>query len=159
MGARPWMARTQLAYAEMLLARRRRGDKARARELLADAVLTADALGMSVFAQRARDLVPAGTRGRAALWLRDGAAASVANDAGQPPALGPSGSTTRGAEHVAAIAAVDHRRRRRCSVRSDAWSRSTGSLYQGHHHGSEARRGGAVGGSVSGRAEQQDGSA
>jgi hypothetical protein len=59
MGARPWVARTQLAYAEMLLARRRRGDKARARELLADAVLTADALGMRCFAQRARDLVPA----------------------------------------------------------------------------------------------------
>jgi hypothetical protein len=60
MGARPWVARTQLAYAEMLLARRRRGDKARARDLLAEAVLTADALGMGVVAQRARDLVPAG---------------------------------------------------------------------------------------------------
>ena len=65
MGARPWVARTQLAYAEMLLARRRRGDKARARDLLADAVLTADALGMGVVAQRARDLVPAGSPGRA----------------------------------------------------------------------------------------------
>ena len=32
MGARPWVARTQLAYAEMLLARRQRGDKARARD-------------------------------------------------------------------------------------------------------------------------------
>ncbi len=63
MGARPWAARTQLAYAEMLLARRRRGDKARARDLLADAVLTADALGMPGFAQRARDLMPAGTAG------------------------------------------------------------------------------------------------
>ena len=63
MGARPWVARTQLAYAEMLLARRRAGDKARARDLLADAVLTADALGMRCFAQRARDLVPAGTAG------------------------------------------------------------------------------------------------
>jgi tetratricopeptide (TPR) repeat protein len=60
MGARPWVARTQLAYAEMLLARRRRGDKARARDLLADAVGTADALGMGVVAQRARGLVPAG---------------------------------------------------------------------------------------------------
>ena len=60
MGARPWAARTQLAYAEMLLARRRRGDKARARELLADAVLTADALGMRCFALRARELAPAG---------------------------------------------------------------------------------------------------
>ena len=54
------MARTQLAYAEMLLTRRQRGDKARARELLADAVVIADALGMGVVAQRARDLVPAG---------------------------------------------------------------------------------------------------
>jgi DNA-binding SARP family transcriptional activator/tetratricopeptide (TPR) repeat protein len=63
MGAKPWVARTQLAYAEMLLARRKRGDKARARELLADAVLIADALGMGVVAQRARDLVPAGAAG------------------------------------------------------------------------------------------------
>ncbi len=60
MGARPWVARTQLAYAEMLLARRRRGDKARARDLLADAAGTAEALGMGVVAQRARGLVPAG---------------------------------------------------------------------------------------------------
>ena len=72
MGARPWVARTQLAYAEMLLARRRRGDKARARELLADAVLTADALGMGVVAQRARELVPAGG-GAARPWPRGGA--------------------------------------------------------------------------------------
>jgi len=63
MGAKPWVARTQLAYAEMLLTRRQRGDKARARELLADAVLIADALGMGVVAQRARDLVPAGAAG------------------------------------------------------------------------------------------------
>ncbi len=63
MGARPWVARTQLAYAEMLLTRRQRGDKARARELLADAVVIADALGMGVVAQRARDLVPAGAAG------------------------------------------------------------------------------------------------
>jgi len=66
MGARPWVARTQLAYAEMLLARRRRGDRARARDLLSDAVLTADALGMPVVAQRARDLVPAGPGGAVA---------------------------------------------------------------------------------------------
>jgi DNA-binding SARP family transcriptional activator/tetratricopeptide (TPR) repeat protein len=60
MGARPWTARTQLAYAEMLLARRRRGDRARARELLGEAVVTAEALGMGVVAARARALVPAG---------------------------------------------------------------------------------------------------
>ncbi|HET9740810.1 MAG TPA: AAA family ATPase [Solirubrobacteraceae bacterium] len=56
MGARPWLARTQLAYAEMLLTRRRRGDRSRARELLADAIGTADALGMAVVAARARTL-------------------------------------------------------------------------------------------------------
>jgi hypothetical protein len=44
----------------MLLQRRRRGDKARAQELLADAVLIADALGMGVVADRARALVRAG---------------------------------------------------------------------------------------------------
>jgi hypothetical protein len=44
----------------MLLARRRRGDKARAHELLDDAVVTADALGMLSFAQRVRDLVADG---------------------------------------------------------------------------------------------------
>ena len=60
MGARPWVARTQLAYADMLLARRQRGDRARARELLGDAVLIADALGMPVVAARARELAPAG---------------------------------------------------------------------------------------------------
>jgi hypothetical protein len=59
MGARPWVARTQLAYAEMLLTRRREGDKGRARDLLADAVWTADRLGMPVVAQRARELEPA----------------------------------------------------------------------------------------------------
>jgi DNA-binding SARP family transcriptional activator len=63
MGARPWVARTQLAYAEMLLSRRQRGDKARARKLLGDALLIADALGMPVVAQRARDLMPAGAAG------------------------------------------------------------------------------------------------
>jgi DNA-binding SARP family transcriptional activator/tetratricopeptide (TPR) repeat protein len=63
MGARPWGARTQLAYAEMLLARRQRGDRARARELLGDAVVTADALGMGVVAARARALVPGGAVG------------------------------------------------------------------------------------------------
>ena len=68
MGARPWTARTQVAYAEMLLARRRRGDRATARELLADAVLLADALGMVVLAERARALVPrVGSRSEARL--------------------------------------------------------------------------------------------
>jgi DNA-binding SARP family transcriptional activator len=64
MGARPWFARTQLAYAEMLLTRRQRGDKARAHELLADAVVIADALGMPVVAERARALMPDGAVAR-----------------------------------------------------------------------------------------------
>ena len=58
MGARPWHARTQVAYAEMLLARRGPGDVERATEMLADAILVADALGMVVLAERARRLVP-----------------------------------------------------------------------------------------------------
>ena len=59
MGARPWHARTQVSYAEMLLARRGPGDVERASEMLADAILVADALGMVVLAERARRLVPA----------------------------------------------------------------------------------------------------
>ena len=59
MGAGPWVARTQLAYAEMLLTRRRRGDRARARGLLEDANATADTLGMPVVAGRARELAAA----------------------------------------------------------------------------------------------------
>ena len=62
MGARPWTAHTQLAVAEMLLARRAPGDEAAARERLADAILLADALGMAALAERARSLVPAGAR-------------------------------------------------------------------------------------------------
>jgi DNA-binding SARP family transcriptional activator len=63
MGARPWRARTAVGWAGMLLARRGRGDKARARELLAEAVVEADALGMTVVAEQARALVPAGPAG------------------------------------------------------------------------------------------------
>jgi DNA-binding SARP family transcriptional activator len=62
-GSRPWRARTAVAWAAMLLARRAKGDKARARELLADAIVEADALGMPVLAERARTLVPAGPAG------------------------------------------------------------------------------------------------
>ena len=60
MGARPWHARTQVSYAELLLSRRGPGDVERASEMLADAILVADALGMVVLAERARRLVPAG---------------------------------------------------------------------------------------------------
>ncbi len=59
MGARPWTARTQVAYAQMLLGRGAPTDIAAAGELLADAVVLADALGMVALAERARALVPA----------------------------------------------------------------------------------------------------
>jgi tetratricopeptide (TPR) repeat protein len=58
MGAKPMFARTEVSWAELLLARRAPGDVERARELLADAIVVADALGMVVLAERARRLVP-----------------------------------------------------------------------------------------------------
>ena len=58
MGAKPWHARTQVAYAELLLARRGAGDVERATEMLADAIVVADALRMVVLAEKARRLVP-----------------------------------------------------------------------------------------------------
>ncbi len=54
MGARPFVARTQVAWAEMELAR---GRVEEACERLAEAIVTADALGMPALAQRARALV------------------------------------------------------------------------------------------------------
>jgi tetratricopeptide (TPR) repeat protein len=54
MGARPFVARTQVSWAEMELAR---GEGARARERLAEAIVTADALGMRALGERARTLV------------------------------------------------------------------------------------------------------
>jgi hypothetical protein len=54
MRARPFIARTQVSWAEMELAR---GESARARERLADAIVTADALGMRALGERARALV------------------------------------------------------------------------------------------------------
>jgi hypothetical protein len=56
MGARPWTVRTQVAYAEMLLRRRRRGDRALARDLLASAGATAGELGMAPVLARVREL-------------------------------------------------------------------------------------------------------
>jgi DNA-binding SARP family transcriptional activator len=58
MGARPFVARTQVAWAEMELAR---GRSQAARERLAEAIVTADALGMRALGERARALV-AGSR-------------------------------------------------------------------------------------------------
>ena len=60
MGARPFLARTELAWAEMLLARGEPGDDAAARERLAEAIVIADALGMVAVAERARALVAGG---------------------------------------------------------------------------------------------------
>jgi tetratricopeptide (TPR) repeat protein len=54
MGARPFVARTQLAWGEMELAR---GDHDAARERLAEAIVIADALGMRAVGERARSLV------------------------------------------------------------------------------------------------------
>jgi tetratricopeptide (TPR) repeat protein len=47
MGARPWVARTQLDYARMLRKRDAAGDAARARELLQQALATAQEIGMA----------------------------------------------------------------------------------------------------------------
>jgi DNA-binding SARP family transcriptional activator len=58
MGAKPMYARTQVSHAELLLGRRGPGDVDRAREMLADAIVVADALGMTVLAEKARRLVP-----------------------------------------------------------------------------------------------------
>lgn len=59
MGTRPWKARTQVARAEMLLARGEDGDAAAARELLAEAIDCAAELGMVSLADRARGLAAA----------------------------------------------------------------------------------------------------
>jgi DNA-binding SARP family transcriptional activator/tetratricopeptide (TPR) repeat protein len=65
MGARPWTVRTQVSYAELLLRRRRRGDRGRARELLMMAGGTAEELGMAAMAVRVRELVSAPAGGAA----------------------------------------------------------------------------------------------
>ncbi len=60
MGARPWCARTQTAYARMLLTRRSEGDGARAAELLHEAAATAETHGMPVVARAAREMMTGG---------------------------------------------------------------------------------------------------
>ena len=60
MGAKPWLARTELAWARMLLARGEPGDDVAARARLAEAIVIADALGMVAVAARARALVAGG---------------------------------------------------------------------------------------------------
>jgi hypothetical protein len=61
MGARPWTARTQVAWAEMLLARAEPGDAERAGERLGGAIELADELGMVSLAARARGLAATGS--------------------------------------------------------------------------------------------------
>jgi len=60
-GARPYLARTRHAYADLLLARGRTSDLARARALLEEAVTAFDAIGMVQDAAAARALL-AGSR-------------------------------------------------------------------------------------------------
>ncbi len=56
-GAKPYEARSRHGHAAMLLRRGRRGDAGQARELLAAAVATYDALGMGYWAEKARALL------------------------------------------------------------------------------------------------------
>ena len=56
MGARPWRARTQHAYAEMLLARDEPGDREKALELVGEALAAASAIGMQGLGPRAERL-------------------------------------------------------------------------------------------------------
>src|SRR5262249_14586153 len=56
MGARPWRARTQHAYAEMLLARGAPGDREKALELVGEALAAANAIGVTGAAPRAERL-------------------------------------------------------------------------------------------------------
>jgi hypothetical protein len=53
LAARPWLARTQHGYAQMLRARGRPGDAERVRDLLHRALSTAQELGMTTLAERA----------------------------------------------------------------------------------------------------------
>jgi DNA-binding CsgD family transcriptional regulator len=66
-GARPWLAHTQHDYARLLLAGGRPGDRGRARALLAEAVATAEACGMTRLAEQAAPSGPLlpGRRGAA----------------------------------------------------------------------------------------------
>jgi hypothetical protein len=56
MGARPWLAHTQVDYARMLLGRGDANDSARARELIDAAVATYRELGMESYAARTSTL-------------------------------------------------------------------------------------------------------
>ena len=82
-GARPWTARTQRDLASVLLARDQPGDREQAVGLLASALGTARRLGMTAFAERAReDLASAGEEALA----------------GDPERAGPLGAKAPGAK-------------------------------------------------------------
>ncbi|MDP9238686.1 MAG: AAA family ATPase [Chloroflexota bacterium] len=57
MGARPWLARTQLSYAEMLLTRAKPGDRERATALLQQSLEAAGEMGMTKVAARSQELL------------------------------------------------------------------------------------------------------
>jgi len=61
--SRPWTARTQLNYAEMLLARGRRRDRDHTLDLLEPALTTARELGMAPLVQKAAELLGRAQRG------------------------------------------------------------------------------------------------
>jgi hypothetical protein len=59
LGSPPWLAQTRLGYAQMLLRRGRSGDADLAHDLLANALSTAEQLGMLSLAARAQaELIP-----------------------------------------------------------------------------------------------------
>jgi tetratricopeptide (TPR) repeat protein len=59
MGFHPWVALTQLNYAQMLLARDGPADREKARELLAEALAAAERMGMAKVASDSRALLSA----------------------------------------------------------------------------------------------------
>jgi len=92
MGMRQWLARSQVAYAKMLLTRHGPGDQARAARLLAPAVETASALGMEKVVEKVLALqrrVEGAEAGR-------GAEAAAAGPEGARAESGPVGSPSDG---------------------------------------------------------------
>lgn len=59
MGARPWVAHTQRDYAEMLLAKNEPGDRERAVNMIEQALVTYQQLGMETWAHKTQALAPA----------------------------------------------------------------------------------------------------
>lgn len=57
LGARPWVARTEVDYAAMRLRRANPGDGAAARELLDSAIAASEEIGASAITDRARRLI------------------------------------------------------------------------------------------------------